>query len=735
MILTKRWFDGLAKRMNLRAWRRPSAACSTQRKTALALEELEQRDNPSAPMIVASATDSALYEIDTTTGSVLKTIVAPYTYQTATSAPNFFTAPSGIAFGPDGNLYISIDGDYALSTPAPESILQYNFTTNTLSTFISSNTLDNIAGSAGGFTPAGLAFGPDGNLYVTSSGDGAVERFAVTNTAGTLTFNSAATPVALATSMFDPGGLTFGANAGDTGNLYVADSVDGNVVQITNATSSAPSVYYTYVNGVSARLGIPTGVTWSGGDLYIADESAGRIFQYNPSTGATVPITPQRGQGALANQNPQDLLFDGQGHMFTANMGSSFGSNLNGSVYEYTTAGAFVKTLVSSSQFPNTGTNASGISPVAMVLSSAPAVTTNPTSTTINAAQNTSFSAAASGEPAPGVQWQVNTGSGFTNISNSSVYSGATADILTITGGTSAMNGYQYQAIFTNLAGSATTTTAALTVVGAAPPALAGLPVVNGSSAMINIVSASGNGSTATITTDGTAHGFWVGELVTLKGTTPGGPGGLAGTFTVTGVPSATSFQFTSTYNGSETLTGATVFASLAGAQRSMVDSIVYNFTIPVNLTAAAFTITAIQNNAGSTVGIVPTVNVAAVPFTNEWVVTFTDPVNHSVTGNSIANGAYTIAINPALVTAVSGGQNLAAGETDTFYRLYGDVTGVQSVKNADANAFNRAWGNAYYSANFNAALDYSDDGKFTNIDANAFNRAFNTRYSVTTTI
>ncbi len=269
------------------------------------------------------------------------------------------------------------------------------------------------------------------------------------------------------------------------------------------------------------------------------------------------------------------------------------------------------------------------------------------------------------------------------------------------------------------------------------PPALSGLPAVNGSNAVINIVSASGNGSTATITTDPDAsgHGFWVGELVTLKGTTPGGPGGLAGTFTVTGVPSATSFQFTSTYNGSETLTGATVFASLAGAQRSMVDSIVYKFTEPVTLTAAAFTVTAIQNSPGSTVGVVPTVNVAAVPFTNEWVVTFTSPVGGSVVGNSIANGAYTIAINPALVTAVSDGQNLAAGETDTFYRLYGDVTGVQSVKNVDANAFNRAWGNAYYSANFNAALDYNDDGKFTNIDANAFNRAFNTRYSVTTTI
>ncbi len=268
------------------------------------------------------------------------------------------------------------------------------------------------------------------------------------------------------------------------------------------------------------------------------------------------------------------------------------------------------------------------------------------------------------------------------------------------------------------------------------PPALTGLPVVNGSSAVISISSATGNGTTATITTS-SKHGFWVGELVTLTGTTPGGPGGLAGAVTVTGVPSATSFQFASTYLGSETLSGATVTAALAGVQRSMVDSIMYNFNEPVNLTAAAFSISVIVDNTstGDKVGVAPTLNVAAVPFTNEWVVTFTDPVNGSVIGNSIANGAYTIAINPALVTAVSDGQNLSSGETDTFYRLYGDVTGAQSVKNVDANAFNRTWGNGYYSANYNAALDYNDDGKYTNVDANAFNRAFNTRYSVATTI
>ncbi len=114
---------------------------------------------------------------------------------------------------------------------------------------------------------------------------------------------------------------------------------------------------------------------------------------------------------------------------------------------------------------------------------------------------------------------------------------------------------------------------------------------------------------------------------------------------------------------------------------------------------------------------------------------TFTDPVNNSVIGNSIADGAYTITLNPELVTTVATGQALTEGESASFYRLYGDVTGAQSVKNVDVNAFNRTWGTNNTEAAYLAALDYNDDGHYTNVDANAFNRAFNTRYDVVVTI
>lgn len=47
-------------------------------------------------------------------------------------------------------------------------------------------------------------------------------------------------------------------------------------------------------------------------------------------------------------------------------------------------------------------------------------------------------------------QWQVDEGSGFTNISNNAIYSGATSATLTIPGATEAMTGYTYRCVVTD---------------------------------------------------------------------------------------------------------------------------------------------------------------------------------------------------------------------------------------------------------------------------------------------
>ncbi len=99
-----------------------------------------------------------------------------------------------------------------------------------------------------------------------------------------------------------------------------------------------------------------------------------------------------------------------------------------------------------------------------------PTVTTDPASQHVAAGDTAGFSAAASGNPAPSVQWQVSTDGGttFTDVA------GATATSYTTPTLTSADDGNQYQAVFTNDTDSATSAAATLTV--DYPPAITTSP-------------------------------------------------------------------------------------------------------------------------------------------------------------------------------------------------------------------------------------------------------------------
>ncbi|MGV3613376.1 MAG: beta strand repeat-containing protein, partial [Fluviicola sp.] len=92
----------------------------------------------------------------------------------------------------------------------------------------------------------------------------------------------------------------------------------------------------------------------------------------------------------------------------------------------------------------------------------APTITANPPNRSICAGNNTTFTSNATGATA--FQWQVNTGSGFTDISNGGVYSNATTNTLTITGATAGMNGYLYRCTAINGVASCFTNTNAGTL-------------------------------------------------------------------------------------------------------------------------------------------------------------------------------------------------------------------------------------------------------------------------------
>ena len=118
---------------------------------------------------------------------------------------------------------------------------------------------------------------------------------------------------------------------------------------------------------------------------------------------------------------------------------------------------------------PSTGTPAQGQTlasiPVGSVTGSPapPVVTVQPGDTIVDAGQPASFTAAASGNPAPNVQWQVSTDGGQT-WSADTTDAGTATDVLTVNSVTAVQNGNEYRAVFTNSQGNATSGAARLSV-------------------------------------------------------------------------------------------------------------------------------------------------------------------------------------------------------------------------------------------------------------------------------
>src|ERR1035437_9054840 len=89
---------------------------------------------------------------------------------------------------------------------------------------------------------------------------------------------------------------------------------------------------------------------------------------------------------------------------------------------------------------------------------SAPVVTLSPTSQVVETGNTATFNASASGSPTPSVQWNGSSNGG----SSGSAISGATSTSYAVTS-TQFVNGYEYEAVFTNSGGTATSGAAQLT--------------------------------------------------------------------------------------------------------------------------------------------------------------------------------------------------------------------------------------------------------------------------------
>ncbi|MFM7839823.1 MAG: MBG domain-containing protein, partial [Chitinophagaceae bacterium] len=95
---------------------------------------------------------------------------------------------------------------------------------------------------------------------------------------------------------------------------------------------------------------------------------------------------------------------------------------------------------------------------------SATTITANPLNRTITYGNNTSFSAQGTGTGTITYKWQVNSGSGWTDIVANGTYSNPTLSTLTLTKPSGINSGNLYQCVITGTCGFSTTTSATLTI-------------------------------------------------------------------------------------------------------------------------------------------------------------------------------------------------------------------------------------------------------------------------------
>jgi hypothetical protein len=175
-----------------------------------------------------------------------------------------------------------------------------------------------------------------------------------------------------------------------------------------------------------------------------------------------------------------------------------------------------------------------------------------------------------------------------------------------------------------------------------------------------SISTATSSGTTATITTTA-AHNFTVGQIVTVAGVSVTG---YNGSFAIASIPDSTHFTYTTSGSNLANGTGGTgtLNSPLAGAQRSMVDSIAYKFNQAVTLGAGAFTLSV----HGSVVISTATSSGTTATITTATPHGFTAGQQVVVAGVSVAgyNGTFTIVsiLDATDFTYTTAGSNLANG-------------------------------------------------------------------------
>lgn len=297
---------------------------------------------------------------------------------------------------------------------------------------------------------AGIAFDQVNNMYISDNGNNVIRRV---DGAGIIT-----TVVGNGTAGFSgDGGLATNAQLGapykvvfdSGGNMYIPDNGNARIRKVNTAgiistIAGNGNMGYSGDGGlaINAELMYP----WT-----IAIDNADNIYVGDPGNYVVRKIIPSGIISSFAGNGNFGNSGDG-GPAISAELGDicSVAVDNAGNVFASIRTPYYVVRKINNCLTPTIG-----LQPFDAALCNS-----GDTSFSITATNATSY------------QWQVNTGTGFNNISDNSTYSGSTTDRIKIKAADHLFNNYKFQCIVTNSCGNIYSSTATLYLTAPLPPSV-----------------------------------------------------------------------------------------------------------------------------------------------------------------------------------------------------------------------------------------------------------------------
>jgi sugar lactone lactonase YvrE len=238
-----------------------------------------------------------------------------------------FTSPQGVAVDSAGNVYVADTGNYTIRKITPSGVV---------STFAglarNSGSADGTGSAARFFQPAGVAVDGSGNVYVADSGNYTIRKITSAGLVSTLAGVARSLGSADGTGNAARFNNPFGVAVDSAGNVYVADTNNSTIRKITPSgvvsTLAGLAGSSGSADGVSgaARFFQPAGVAVdSTGNVYVADTINNTIREITPSrivstlAGLAGSVGSADGPGNAARfNNPFGVAVDNASNVYVA---------------------------------------------------------------------------------------------------------------------------------------------------------------------------------------------------------------------------------------------------------------------------------------------------------------------------------------------------------------------------------------------------------------------------------